>query len=326
MELTKQQTYLPSTIEELNQFILIGKERLKAHQAKIRAIDKVGLAETARRAALQDGQDAGIAVIHAEAKLGELIRNIDMKGSYTGFSERKTVLPPGISYKTSHQAQTIADNPRSVETAISQAIKNDDIPTPNKVYKLIKQEERATSISEQQNAILEGSVSSVEGEFDVIVIDPPWPYGTRYDPHGRRAANPYPEMSLEEIETIKIPSTSDCVLWMWTTHKFMRHSFKILDSWGFRDVAILTWVKNRIGLGSWLRSQSEFCIMAIKGSPTIKLTNQTTVISGEAREHSRKPNSFYSMVDGLCIGRKLDYFSREQRQGWASFGNDIKRF
>jgi N6-adenosine-specific RNA methylase IME4 len=323
MELTRHTTHLPATVEELNQFILIGKEKIKAHQAKIRAINAVGMADAARRATLSDAQDLATAVIYAEAKMGELLKG-SSKGTFKKGGE--TSLPPGLSKRTSHQARTIADNPRSVETAISQAIKNDDIPTPNKVYKLIKQEERATSISEQQNAILEGSVSSVEGEFDVIVIDPPWPYGTRYDPHGRRAANPYPEMSLEEIETIKIPSTSDCVLWMWTTHKFMRHSFKILDSWGFRDVAILTWVKNRIGLGSWLRSQSEFCIMAIKGSPTIKLTNQTTVISGEAREHSRKPNSFYSMVDGLCIGRKLDYFSREQRHGWASFGNDIKRF
>lgn len=143
----------------------------------------------------------------------------------------------------------------------------------------------------------------------MISIDPPWPYGTEYDPHGRRAANPYPEMSLEDIAGLSIPAADDCVLWLWTTHKFMRHSFGLIDQWGFRDVAILTWVKDRMGLGSWLRSQTEYCIMAVKGSPPIQLTNQTTVIHGPLREHSRKPDAFFDMVDGLCVGAKLDYFS-----------------
>ena len=162
--------------------------------------------------------------------------------------------------------------------------------------------------------------------YSCIVIDPPWCYGTEYDPNGRRAANPYPEMTLEQIKNIKLPATKDCVLWLWTTHKFMRHSFDIIDTWGFRDVSILTWKKNRIGLGSWLRSQSEFCIMCVKGSPVVNLSNQATVIEGKLREHSRKPDEFYTMVDSLCVGTKLDYFSREQRNGWDTFGNDESKF
>jgi phage N-6-adenine-methyltransferase len=135
MELTRHTTHLPATVEELNQFILIGKEKIKAHQAKIRAIDKVGLAETARRAALQDGQDAGIAVIHAEAKLGELLKS-STRGTFKKGGE--TSLPSDVTKKTSHQAQTIAANPSIVEEAISRAIENDEIPTPDKVYKIIK--------------------------------------------------------------------------------------------------------------------------------------------------------------------------------------------
>lgn len=162
--------------------------------------------------------------------------------------------------------------------------------------------------------------------YSCIVIDPPWGYGTEYDPNGRRAANPYPEMTLEQIKNIKLPTTDDCVLWLWTTHKFMRHSFDIIDTWGFRDVSILTWKKNRIGLGSWLRSQSEFCIMCVKGSPVVNLSNQSTVIEGKLREHSRKPDEFYNMVDSLCVGTKLDYFSREQRNDWDTFGNDESKF
>lgn len=198
--------------------------------------------------------------------------------------------------------------------------------TAHAAYKAVKKKRREAIIEEQVKEIEMNLYQPPTGLYDVIAIDPPWPYGTKYDPDGRRAANPYPEMSLEEIGAIKLPSSDNCVLWLWTTHKFMKHSFELLERWGFRDVAIVTWVKSRMGLGSWLRSQSEFCIMAVKGSPLINLTNQTTVIYGDMREHSRKPDEFYEMVDGLCAGYKIDWFSREKRDGWAQFGNDMEKF
>lgn len=189
----------------------------------------------------------------------------------------------------------------------------------------IRKAERIADIIKQTEDIKNLDIN-FDKSYSCIVIDPPWGYGTEYDPNGRRAANPYPEMTLEQIKDIKLPTTNDCVLWLWTTHKFMRHSFDIIDTWGFRDVSILTWKKDRIGLGSWLRSQSEFCIMCVKGSPVVNLSNQSTVIEGKLREHSRKPDEFYSMVDSLCVGTKLDYFSREQRNGWDTFGNDESKF
>jgi N6-adenosine-specific RNA methylase IME4 len=194
-----------------------------------------------------------------------------------------------------------------------------------------KKAERIDLINRQAEEIAAGTVERPQGLFHVISIDPPWPYddgksAETYDPHGRRASNPYPEMSLEQIAALDLPAADDCVLWLWTTHKFMRHSFDLLDQWGFTDKAIVTWVKDRMGLGSWLRSRSEFCIMAVKGSPVITLSNQTTVIHGPLREHSRKPDEFYEMVDSLCHGRKLDFFSRESRDGWYQFGNDLGKF
>ena len=66
--------------------------------------------------------------------------------------------------------------------------------------------------------------------------------------------------------------------------------------------------------------------MAVRGHPTIDLTNQTTVIEGAMRQHSRKPDEFFTMVDSLCVGRKLDFFSTEKREGWAQMGNDISKF
>ena len=81
-----------------------------------------------------------------------------------------------------------------------------------------------------------------------------------------------------------------------------------------------------MGDGSWLHSQSEFCVTPVRDSPTIELTNQTSVLHAPMRQHSRKPDEFYEMVESLCVGRKLDYFSREPRDGWAQFGNEPEKF
>ncbi len=169
------------------------------------------------------------------------------------------------------------------------------------------------------------------GEFRVIVIDPPWPYGTEYDLKSRRVGAPYPEMSIEEIAKIKIPAADDCVLWLWTTHKFLPKSFELLEEWGFEYKITLSWDKQKMGMGVWLRCQCEFCLLAIKGKPIWKLTNERDFISEARREHSRKPEGFYEMVEKLCNIDKnkeeaLDYFARQKRQGWRVYGNETNKF
>ena len=67
-------------------------------------------------------------------------------------------------------------------------------------------------------------------------------------------------------------------------------------------------------------------MVAVKGSPKRSIAKPNTVLQAPSREHSRKPDEFYALVDGLCVGRKLDYFSRESRPGWAQFGNDVAKF
>ena len=195
--------------------------------------------------------------------------------------------------------------------------------TITEVVKERKIEARKQQIAQMREDIEKGTLELPEGKFEVIVIDPAWDYGTdkSYNPDGFRGTAPYPTMSLQEIKAIKIPASDDCILWLWTTHKFIRHSFDLLDAWGFRDVSILTWVKNKMGIGKWLRSKSEYCIMAVKGKPLINLTNQTTVLMADAKGHSTKPTEFYDMVDKLCVGRKLDYFARKKREGWDIFGD-----
>ena len=99
----------------------------------------------------------------------------------------------------------------------------------------------------------------------------------------------------------------------------MRQAYECLGAWGFHDKNVLTWVKDRMGLGNWLRCQTEHCILAVRGAPVVTLTNQTTVLVAPSREHSRKPTNFYDLVEALCPGSKLEMFAREPREGWQSW-------
>ena len=139
------------------------------------------------------------------------------------------------------------------------------------------------------------NIESIPGKYNVIVVDPPWPYDGKYDPSHwmGRVASPYPQMSIEEIKQIKLPTTDDCIVWLWTTNKYLHEAYHILDSWELEPKAVLTWVKDRMGVGYWLRNITEHCIMATKGRPPITLTNQTTALKAYNKGHSIKPDEFY---------------------------------
>jgi N6-adenosine-specific RNA methylase IME4 len=231
--------------------------------------------------------------------------------------------------------ELIRQLPENLYVEFKQAIiekNNDSVLTVAGAIAYVRKWKRERDLAEQRAAIAKGEFTVGAGPYDVIVCDPPWPYGTQYNSEGRRAANPYPEMSLEEIAAdgdveIAAKAAPDCILWLWTTHRFMRHSFPLLDRWGFADKQIVTWEKQKIGLGSWLRSKTEFCIMAVRGSPAIHLTNQSTIVHGAAREHSRKPDEFYELVESLCLGvRRYDRFTREPRAAWDGGGNQTEKF
>jgi N6-adenosine-specific RNA methylase IME4 len=172
-----------------------------------------------------------------------------------------------------------------------------------------------------------------DGPFRVIVVDPPWKYQVRGEDTTHRARNPYPDMTLEEIHKLRDDPVAlverahkDCVLWLWTTNGFLYEAFGCLTAWGFTYKTMLTWVKDRMGTGDWLRGQTEHCLMAIRGKPTIMLTNQTTVLHGPLREHSRKPDEFYALVEALCPGNKWELFARAQRAGWTTSGAEAQKF
>jgi N6-adenosine-specific RNA methylase IME4 len=160
------------------------------------------------------------------------------------------------------------------------------------------------------------------GPFRVIAIDPPWKYDSRVEDASHRGRNPYPDMTIAEISALPVAKLAhaDCVLWMWTTNAFMHEAFHCVEAWGFIPKTILTWDKQKLGLGDWLRNTTEHCILAVRGHPIVELKGQTTLLSEARREHSRKPEAFYALVEGLCPGNKLEMFARQERPGWESWG------
>jgi len=206
----------------------------------------------------------------------------------------------------------------------------------NAAYKEIKKEEKKAEridvIKKQIEEIEQGELPELEGLFDVVSVDPPWNYEgeskniTSFDAVGRRVSNPYPEMTTDEIKKIKLPLMDDAVVLLWTTHKFLPDAFDILKEWNLDYKATLIWNKEKMGMGAWFRMQSEFCLVAVKGKPYWSNTTYRDIISEPRREHSRKPEFFYKMVNNITLGRKLEYFSREKREGWLVYGNDLEKF
>lgn len=168
------------------------------------------------------------------------------------------------------------------------------------------------------------------GPFRVIVADPPWPYEARADDPTQRGQITYPPMPIEKICALPVGEMAHpdgCVLWLWTTNAFMEQAFVVLRAWGFEPKTILTWVKDRIGAGHYLRNTTEHCILAVRGKkPVCLVTNQRSDIRGEVREHSRKPESFYDLVESLCPGSKVEMFAREVRPGWEPWGAEVGKF
>lgn len=207
----------------------------------------------------------------------------------------------------------------------------------NAAYKEIKKEEkkeeRDKKIEEVKQKIENENLASIDKKYHVIAIDPPWAYNEKggfssddYDAQNNRGAVDYPTMTVEQIKNINIPSADDSVMFLWTTHAFLKDSFDILKHWGFDYKATIVWDKVKMGMGRNIRMQVEFCLLGVKGKPIIQGSSERDIITEPRREHSRKPEAFYEMVDRMCIGNKLDYFSRQNRENWEHYGAEQGQF
>ena len=222
------------------------------------------------------------------------------------------------------EAKSLASLPQEKRTAALAKIA--DAPEKSRARAVVKEialEEKAAFAAE-----LRAAPVPLPGETHrVIVIDPPWQYDSRAEDVSHRGRNPYPDMDTAAICALPVASLAheDCILWLWTTNAFMRDAYQCLDAWGFTAKTILTWDKEILGLGDWLRNVTEHCILAVRGKPIVQLTNQTTLIREKRGKHSAKPAAFYTMVEALCPGSKLEMFARAERDGWTRWGAEAPK-
>jgi N6-adenosine-specific RNA methylase IME4/ParB-like chromosome segregation protein Spo0J len=158
------------------------------------------------------------------------------------------------------------------------------------------------------------------GRFPVVVLDPPWP---------EQGELPYPTQSLDEIAALSLTEllSEDASVWLWTTNRFLFEAEAIgRERWGLERRGVLTWAKDRLGTGFPLRGQTEQCLLFSQGKPLFLPGNASTLLTGPVREHSRKPEEFYELVEALCPGAKLELFARERRPGWQVWGAETERF
>lgn len=210
-------------------------------------------------------------------------------------------------------------------------------------FKAIKRSEQAKQIASEPPPL-------PTGPFRVIAADPSWLFEKRAGDITHRGVTPYPGMTVEQICALPVAKLAhrDSILWLWIPNALLlEHEqgqllstvHRVLQAWGFKPKALLTWVKidkagkPRMANGDWLRNCTEQCVLAVRGKPTITLTNQKSVIEAppgkregvEGGEHSAKPDEFFKLVESLCPGSKVELFSRSKRKGWTVWGDQAPK-
>lgn len=173
--------------------------------------------------------------------------------------------------------------------------------------------------------------------YRTIVADPPWEYPSkfarRWEPgEGTvRDALPYPSMTVDEIAALPVSTLAadDAWLFLWTTNKYLRAAFDVVDAWGFTYGQTVVWDK---GVPSTpfpalvAPNFAEYLLACRRGKVTRRLgrasTWPTNIVRGPRSEHSRKPDVFMDMVEHVAPAPYLELFSRRARLGWDTWGNE----
>ncbi|SIT11276.1 N6-adenosine-specific RNA methylase IME4 [Paracoccus saliphilus] len=141
-------------------------------------------------------------------------------------------------------------------------------------------------------------------------------------------------MSLDDIAALPVSAlaSDNCVLWLWATNPLLREAFDIMDAWGFNRKTAGHWVKTTkhgklaFGTGYILRCAGEPFLIGTRGSPKTSRSVRP-VIMGPVREHSRKPDEAFTEAERLMSdARRIELFSRQRREGWANWGNEVEKF
>lgn len=169
-------------------------------------------------------------------------------------------------------------------------------------------------------------------KYNIICSDPPWKFSSNSEVKpGRNAMRHYPCMPDDEIAAIPVDqwAAKDALLFMWATAPMLARSLPIISAWGFKYVSQMIWVKDRIGTGFWVRNRHEVILIGRRGKfPCPRPAPfPDSIITGQQREHSRKPDQLQDMIDNQWPdAAKLEMFARQERAGWDSRGNETSKF
>lgn len=181
------------------------------------------------------------------------------------------------------------------------------------------------------------SLLAVAGKrrFGTILADPPWQFQNKTGkiaPEHKRL-NRYGTMTLKDIEELPVSEivADPAHLYLWVPNALLPDGLCVMKKWGFQYKANIVWHKIRKdggpdgrGVGFYFRNVTEILLFGTRGknARTHKLgRTQVNYIATRKREHSRKPDEQYAIIEGCSPGPFLEMFARGARSRWTSWGN-----
>lgn len=175
----------------------------------------------------------------------------------------------------------------------------------------------------------------IAGGFSTILADPPWRFSNRTGkvaPEHKRLDR-YSTMSLDDIKAMPVESITarNAHLYLWVPNALLPEGLDVMRSWGFRYVSNIVWAKRRKdggpdgrGVGFYFRNVTELLLFGVRGSMRTLAPgrSQVNMIETRKREHSRKPDEQYDLIESCSPGAYLELFARYPRTGWTVWGNE----
>lgn len=162
-------------------------------------------------------------------------------------------------------------------------------------------------------------------KFDLLLIDPPWGYRDN-------TIKGYQTMSIDEIAGLPVRNImeKESVVFLWATNSLLPEAFSVMDSWGFRFVTKIEWVKKRNGKLQKGRAvnvmgSSESILIGKTGNYPVPDWKPPSVMEAPRVKHSEKPELSYLWMEKMYPkARKIEIFARKARKGWYVVGNQIE--
>ena len=172
-------------------------------------------------------------------------------------------------------------------------------------------------------------------KFKIIMSDPPWTYNDKALAGNRGACCKYDVMTIEDIKNLPVQDISDddCILFMWVTFPLLQEGLDTIKAWGFTYKTIgFNWVKKNKksdswfwGMGNWTRSNSEICLIGIRGKPKRMSARVHSVVDSKIEGHSKKPQEVRDRIVELCGDiPRIELFARNKTEGWSVWGNEVE--